>query len=299
MKTYYYNIEDAEFMNSAGEKISRCIPELCYQEHARWKIFLRDRNNGVYDLSDVIAWSAAVDCDFRAGTPPLCRTLADGIDADATSGSVTVTIDAATAGFLTAVDGRRSRNAEFELCGFDADGNRLVYLSFAISARMTLDPDPEATTELPETLATKSFVSSLLTASASAVLADVVSGALVDYPDSGAVANTVSGALLPYAKQAVVASSDAVSAGLVLSGGTSYIFTSPMSALNISGAVVTSAVSGGTLTTEAHIKFTLASGGSVTITPDVEILTVPDFTGGKTYAGAVNELGLVMIEKEE
>ena len=31
MRTYCYNLEDAEFVNSGGEKIPRCVPDLSYQ----------------------------------------------------------------------------------------------------------------------------------------------------------------------------------------------------------------------------------------------------------------------------
>lgn len=369
MKTYCYNVEDGEFMNAAGEKLPRCVPELNYQEHAVWKFFLRDRENRVCDISAVTAWSAAVDNDFRAGTPPMCRTLSPGIAADAAAGSVSVTLDAATAEFLEAVDGSRSRNADFELCGFDAEGRRIVYLSFAIAARMILDPDPETPVGVPETLATKSFVSSLLVSGAASALSEVVSGALADYPvssgaetiASGAAANVVSDALVsggyvtssgastiasdvvsravvsggyidsstakniayeqfaenisnypssgavtdmvnsataPFAVAQVVTSSDVTSATLIASGGTTYIFTQPLSALILQNSYNEEVVIGGKAY-EARLMFTLASGGSVVVPDHGWLINNPTFVGGSSYVMCINELGIAAGTVEE
>ena len=150
MKDFYYNIEDAEFVNQSGEKLSRFVPELFYQESAVWRIFLRDRENRNYDLSGIVAWSAAVDCDYDADTAPRCRVLPENISADATTGSVTVSLDAATAEVLAAVNGTAKRKAFFEMHGVDAAGDRKLYLEFEIVARMILDPSPGVPQQVPD-----------------------------------------------------------------------------------------------------------------------------------------------------
>lgn len=157
MKEYRYNLDDAEFFNSYGEKLSQCVPELCYQEHAVWRIFLRTRDDQPRDFTEVAAWSAAVDCDFKADTPPMCRALTEDISADPTAGSVTVRLDAGTSEFLAAIDGSPGKSANFELCGLNSAGERVLYLCFPITARMTIDPDPEVDVHTPETLATKTY----------------------------------------------------------------------------------------------------------------------------------------------
>ena len=209
MKSFYYNLDDAWFVDSAGEKIPRCVPELFYQELAEWRIFLRDRENRVRDLSAVAAWSAAVDCDHRAETTPMCRTLAENIAADVGTGAVTVRIDATTAEFLAAVNGASRRRAYFELCGFDADGGRELCLEFGIDARMILDPDPAVAPETPETLATKSYVAAMMSSGAAAAGA-LMSGAEFKTTVGGYTVELTSGGGL-----AVSGSG----AGVVLSGG--------------------------------------------------------------------------------
>ena len=161
MKTYYYNVDDREFTLSSGDRM-RVVPELFYQEHAVWRLCLRDRKDLPIDISGVTAWQAAVDNNYCSGSAPMARVLADGIIADAESGAVVIALDAASAEFLAAVNGATVKPAYFELVGFNARGERSLYVSFEIAARMTLDPDPTASGEIPETLATRTQVSAMV-----------------------------------------------------------------------------------------------------------------------------------------
>lgn len=181
MKDLYYNLDDAEFVDQSGEKLSRFVPELFYQENAVWRIFLRDRDNRPRDLSGIVAWSAAVDCDYSAATAPMCRVTTESISADAATGAVTVTLDAATAEFLAAVNGTPKRRAFFELHGLTAAGDRELYLGFEICARMILDPSPGAPQEVPEIFATKIYTDLTARRIAEEVLSSggQVSGAIV------------------------------------------------------------------------------------------------------------------------
>ena len=189
MKSFYYDIDNAAFTDQSGEKLARCVPELFYQERAEWRIFLRDGENLVPDLSGVVAWGAAVAADFNAATPPMCRADLGDITVDTATGMATISLDAATEEFLAAVDGAAVRPAWFELCGLDAAGRRAVNVFFEIRVRMTLAPDPEADTHTPDTVATKAFAYALID-SALASAAVVASGAAVQATSGAIFSNT-------------------------------------------------------------------------------------------------------------
>ena len=235
MKTYYYDIDHARFLDSAGEWIPQCVPELFYQEHAEWKIALRDGGNTPVDFSRIAAWGAAVADDFRTDTAPMCRTQNEGIAADTNSGEVTVSLDCATEEFLACVTGASEKTVRFELYGLDSSGRRLINIGFDIRARMTLDPDPGIDVHTPDTVATKAFVSAYIHQSGA-----ITSGAEID--------TTVGEYRLTYTS----------SGGLMVSGGGVALQVS-------SGAIVASADSGNEDTPE-NVVLTVSSGG---ITADV------------------------------
>ena len=238
MKEYRYNLDDAEFLNPDGEKIPRCVPELCYQEHAVWRIFLRDRSDRPRDFTGIVAWSAAVDCDFKADSAPMCRALPEDISADAAAGSVTVRLNAATAEFLAAVGGSSGKSACFELYGLNSAGERVIYLCFRINARMTLDPDPAASPEVPETLATKTYTR--LAISGALVSGGYITSSGAAAVASGAARSAASGAIFSgSAFDTVIGSAriTATSGGVLVSAGGAVV--------NIaSGAIVGSGASG-------------------------------------------------------
>ena len=268
MKSFYYNIEDAEFVDSSGEKVSMCVPELFYQERAVWRIFLRDRENGVRDLSGIAAWGAAVDCDYRSETAPMCRSLDEDIVADAEHGSVTVEINAATAEFLAAVDGSPRRKAFFELYGLDADGEREIQLVFEIAARMIIDPDPAESPEVPETLATKSYVTARIGSAADSAYASACAGV------SGAMA---SGGYVTSSGAAAIASGAAASAfsGALVSGA--EIVTS------VGGYTVALTGGGGLAVSGGGAQFLVSGGRCLMSAGDAQIGV--DRYGGTTING--------------
>ena len=267
MKSFYYNVEDAEFVDPSGEKVSMCVPELFYQERAVWRIFLRDRENGVRDLTGIAAWGAAVDCDHRSGTAPMCRSLAGDIVADAEHGSVTVALDAATAEFLAAVDGSVRRKAYFELYGLDPDGERAIQLEFEIAARMIIDPDPAVSPEVPETLAAKSYVTARIGSAVDSAYAAACAGM------SGAMA---SGGYVTSSGAAAIAAG-AVS-GAIFSGAEfrtqvgDYLLTCTSSGgLVISGGGVRLQVSSGAVVVDGELR---TGGGNVDLGGDVTAINV-------------------------
>lgn len=239
MRVFYYNLDDAAFVDENGDQLSRIVPDLYYQEDPDWRFMLRRGTNSIADLSGVVAWGAAVDCDFSTSSVPMCRTLSDGIVADPQTGAVTVSLDCTTAEFLAAVDGNPARQAWFELYGLDANGKRILYFCIEIRARMVIDPDPEVSPETPDTVATKAYVSAVMSSGAAA------SGAIV----SGAEFRTsVGDYLLTYTS----------SGGLMISGGGVQLQVS-------SGAIVASA-SGGEYGEAA--SFALTSSGVTMVAND-------------------------------
>ena len=247
MKTYYYNVDDREFTLSSGDRL-RVVPELFYQEHAVWRLCLRDRKDLPIDISAVTAWQAAVDNNYCSGSAPMARVLADGIIADAESGAVVISLDATAAEFLAAVNGATVKPAYFELVGFNAQGERSLYVSFEIAARMTLDPDPTASGEIPETLATRTQVSAMVAGALDPVSSSLdsritnVSSGLQSRPTSGGASQIASNVIasggfmkLP----AEVVSGGSVGYIPVLSGGMCYRFTDPLVALSV-GSITSS-----------------------------------------------------------
>ena len=261
MKDFYYNIEDAEFIDQTGEKLSRFAPELFYQESAVWRIFLRDRKNRPCGLSGIVAWSAAVDCDYDSDTAPMCRVLPENISADTATGSVTVTLDAATAEFLAAVNGVAKRQAFFEMHGVDAAGDRKLYLGFEIVARMILDPAPTTPQQVAEIFATRYYVDMTLGNSVTAASA-ALQQQLDDLPTAAE------------ARQIAEETTAAVisSGGYVNSSEASGIAASATSGAIFSGAEIDTTVgeyrltytgSGGLLVSGDGVQFQVSSGAIV------------------------------------
>ncbi|MBQ6353322.1 MAG: hypothetical protein IJJ28_08650 [Lentisphaeria bacterium] len=350
MKTIYYTLRDRILTNTDGSDYGTiAAPDLFYQEHVVWRIFLRDRENTAADLSGVAAWGAAVAADFCAATAPMCRTLNSGVTFDITSGAVDVTLDAATPEFLAAVNGVAVRPAWFELYGMDASGRRIVHVTFEIRAHMTIDPDPTADTDTPDNIATQDWTVLAITRALTKYPAIVsgaeftttvgpytvaltsggglfVSGAGAEARFSGGeIAASASGNVVvtggdvlsigadhvligggisvelagdhvtvngaPAATR-IVTSTDTVTTSAaipVLSGGVAYIYTQPLTSLSVASVANAPA--------EDYIRFTLASGGSVSIPASVAVLNSGlEFEGGKEYLVAFN--GGMMVAAE-
>ena len=87
------------------------------------------------DLSEAVAYSAAIDNDFLSGTQPMCRTLDTGIDhSGAASGIIIVSLDASTETFFAKVDGKNSIPAFFEIRGLDSDDKVIYDYRFRVNA---------------------------------------------------------------------------------------------------------------------------------------------------------------------
>lgn len=296
MKSFYYNVDDAEFVDRTGEKLSRFVPELFYQERAEWRIFLRDGGNTVVDISDVVAWGAAVDCDYRGETSPMCRTLSGDIAADAEAGSITVKLDAATAEFFAAVDGMQKRKAFFALYGLNRDGERRLQLEFEISARMIIDPDPVVPLQVPDTLATRAYVSARIDSAADLAYAAACEGM------SGAMASggyvTSSGARIVAAAAASSATSGAVFSGAEIDtivGDYRLTYTSS-GGLMVSGGGVQLQVSSGGIVASADNGDYGANIGTVLSMTSNGGVTVSAYNvaagGGKEYSATITADGI-------
>ena len=93
------------------------------------------------DLSDIVAWRAAVDSDWNSSTEPMCRTLDEDIDASqAADGIISVPVNANTQRYLAVVNGKQSVGAWFELRGFDDQGNVTLVVLLNITCSNSIDP---------------------------------------------------------------------------------------------------------------------------------------------------------------
>ena len=100
------------------------------------------------DLSDIVAWRAAVDSDWNSSTEPMCRTLDEDIDASqAEAGIIAVPVNANTQRYHTVVNGKQSVGAWFELRGFDDQGNVALVVLLNITCSNSIDPDGGAEPE--------------------------------------------------------------------------------------------------------------------------------------------------------
>lgn len=122
-------------------------------------------------------------------------------------------------------------------------------------------------------------------------------GVLVNVNDQGEGTNqalliTPSGAFVNNVPLVLATSTDTVTTSAaisVLSGGTAYIYTQPLTSLSVASVANAPA--------EDYIRFTLASGGSVSIPASVAVLNSGlEFEGGKEYLVAFN--GGMMVAAE-
>ena len=93
------------------------------------------------DLSGVVSWRAAVDCDWTASTVPMCRTVS-GIDkSHASSGLIVIPLNANTDQFAQIVNGKQSRDGYFELRGFNDSGDVVQIVLINVTCHNAVDPD--------------------------------------------------------------------------------------------------------------------------------------------------------------
>ena len=120
-------------------------PSISFGAAPQWELhFCRVNDDGTLsgaDLSEAVAWQAAVDTDFLSSTMPMIRTLDSGIDhSKSASGIITVNLDANTTTFFEKVDGKNSVNAYFEVRGRDSDDKVLYDYRTSIYALGAVDP---------------------------------------------------------------------------------------------------------------------------------------------------------------
>ncbi len=144
IRNIYYNYQSRFLSDSAGKAVS-IDQELSYKDQPTWNIHLVDDAGAAIDLSDVAAYAANVDSDFASSTGVMCHT--DAADITEADSVVSVPLDAATARFLTVVDGKETVNAYFELLGLDSAGKRVFYVIFPIRAKMILNPGEDVPEE--------------------------------------------------------------------------------------------------------------------------------------------------------
>jgi len=127
------------------------------------------------DLSGIVAWRAAVDADWNAGTDPMCRTLSEEIDAaSAAAGVIKLPLNTCTVRFAEALGTRQSLEACLELRGFDASGAAAAVVLLNVICHNAVDVDGGAALDdVPDDVAEKSWVLAKLSnvAAAAAVTA--------------------------------------------------------------------------------------------------------------------------------
>lgn len=137
----YYDMAQQSRVDSSGTRTNSTI-NLRYKEKPTWEIVVAADGSSV-NLAGAASWRAAVDRDYSSATEPMCRSVGASIDASrAALGIISVTIDANTVSFFSAVDGKNTpQNAYFELWGLDKTGTPIYYVAFRIAVSGVIDPD--------------------------------------------------------------------------------------------------------------------------------------------------------------
>lgn len=135
-----YDVTLQSRVDDAGTRTNTVI-NLRYKEKPTWEIHFVSGGASV-NLAAAASWRAAVDKDYSSSTEPMCRSLSNSIDTSRASlGIISVTLDANTVSFFSAVDGKNtSLTGYFELCGIDKNGSCIHYVSFKISLSGVVDP---------------------------------------------------------------------------------------------------------------------------------------------------------------
>ena len=142
---YFINFDGNSWTNDELARITN-VPSLIYGSCPTWELHLVQSNGdggsvGV-DLSQAVAWSAAVDTDFTQSTTPMVRTLDSGIDhSQAVSGIIAVELETMTETFFAKVDGKQSVPAFFELRGLDANDKVIYCWQLRINALGAVDAE--------------------------------------------------------------------------------------------------------------------------------------------------------------
>lgn len=178
MKTYNFDYNRGVFVNAAGGVIG-IVPELVYGEQAEWQLALKTASNTPYPLTGIASFTAAV------GTVEIIVAATNsGITATASTGLVNVPLDCFTSEFQQVVAGQANGVfGAFELSGFDANGDKVLYLRFAVELRNEINTSglsPSMEQKILDTVQSGGYTTS---AAATDIAREVASSATV----SGAI----------------------------------------------------------------------------------------------------------------
>lgn len=145
-KILYINFNTGALVNSQlGQYVG--FPEIIYGSAPVWEIHLIASSGSggtpvAADVTDAVAWHAAIDVDFSQSTTPMVRTLDPEIDhSGAASGIIKVPLNAYTETFLQKVDNKQGVRAYFELRGLDSNDNTVYCWQIAINALGAVDAE--------------------------------------------------------------------------------------------------------------------------------------------------------------
>ena len=158
----YYNLARQCRVDADNRQITS-KPTIYLAEKPTWILHFYSGDPGsgtsAVDLSHVSVWRAAIDKDWSSTTDPMCRTVS-GIDVSrAGDGILAVPLNANTVQYASAVDGKKSVEAVFELRGYDSNGDIIIVIQFDVTAFGAIDPtgvtEPE---EVPSGMASEAWV---------------------------------------------------------------------------------------------------------------------------------------------
>lgn len=212
MKTFIFDYDRGFFVNTAGGVVA-CTPTLVYGEQAEWRLLLKTATGTVYPVGGLVELTAAVGF----GGQTLAATTY-GIAVDVEAGSITIPIDCLTQEFYAATAGKPNGiYGFFELSGYDAAQQKILYLRFNVLASEIALPDVYSIPGLPER-----------------IIAVVSSGGYVNSSGARAIADeaaaiATSGAIIenrPFSTTVGGYTVELTSGGLAVSGsGASVVFS--------------------------------------------------------------------------
>lgn len=261
----YYNLSRQCRVDADNNQISS-KPTIYLAEKPTWTLHFYSGDPGsgttAVDLSDVVTWRAAIDNDWTGTTVPMCRTIS-GIDqTKAADGILGVPLNANTQRCSSAVEGKKSLDATFELRGYDSNGVVIRIIQMDVMVHNTVDPSEGQ--EVPVDL-------SLVTAEAADVLAPkriYTSGGSLVTGSIQTVTPTVSGGIMIVPK-GYVANATEIPAGADVSPTTA-------SAADVRAGKVFVNAAG------VQTSGTMADISSATITPTTSSIVI---SGGKYLDG--------------
>ena len=164
MKIYYNTSKQClvdEFNCQINSK-----PVLFFGEQPVWQLRLYQSEVGSEpentDISGIASWRAAVDSDWDSKTEPMCRTV-NGIAHNASTGLLTIPLNANTVSFLDKLENRKSRDGYLEIRGYNYSGNVAMVIIIGIICHNTIDPEGDDELDvLDSNTASKGYVEALL-----------------------------------------------------------------------------------------------------------------------------------------